>query len=394
MTEKKYICVHCGTPLDESGKCPNCGKSEWIDVASPELGRGYTLNKKRYQINRVLGSGGFGITYMAMDRTLKVVVAIKECFPKRIVTRNDQTGEVIPKKGYELKFQQEKARFMQEARSLAQLRNLHNIVDVQDCFEDNNTAYIVMEHIRGVSLYKFVKDRGYPLSVKEMLQYIMPILDDLEVVHEKGVIHKDISPDNIMVTGSDGNYSVKLIDFGAAQDLAEENYEKNQYKRGFAPIEQYQNETELIGPWTDVYAVCATIYWLLSQKRLPDASNRSDNDKVYSLQEIGVFVPRKLEKILEKGLAYSPQKRIDSVGKLRKMLQQVPTNSYVISWVKASVLAVAFAGLLAYTTWLVSASNFEEYRNKREETMAIETEMMSDAFETSQESSESWNTTK
>lgn len=196
------------------------------------------------------------------------------------------------------------------------------------------------------------------------------------------------------IQGSDGNYSVKLIDFGAAQDLAEENYEKNQYKRGFAPIEQYQNETELIGPWTDVYAVCATIYWLLSQKRLPDASNRSDNDKVYSLQEIGVFVPRKLEKILEKGLAYSPQKRIDSVGKLRKMLQQVPTNSYVISWVKASVLAVAFAGLLAYTTWLVSASNFEEYRNKREETMAIETEMMSDAFETSQESSESWNTTK
>lgn len=224
--KQKNICIHCGMPLDENRRCPRCGVTEWIDVSELELGRGYVLNKNRYQINRVLGSGGFGITYMAMDRTFKIVVAIKECFPKRIVTRNEQTGEVVPKVGYELKFQQEKERFIQEARALAQLRTLHNIVDVQDCFEENNTAYIVMEHIRGVSLYKFVKDRGYALSVKEMLQYMIPVLDDLEVVHQKGVVHKDISPDNIMVTGSDGNYSVKLIDFGAAQDLSEESREK------------------------------------------------------------------------------------------------------------------------------------------------------------------------
>lgn len=392
--KQKNICIHCGMPLDENERCPRCGATEWIDVSELELGRGYVLNKNRYQINRVLGSGGFGITYMAMDRTFKIVVAIKECFPRRIVTRNEQTGEVIPKIGYELKFQQEKERFIQEARALAQLRTLHNIVDVQDCFEENNTAYIVMEHIRGVSLYKFVKDRGYALSVREMLQYMIPVLDDLEVVHQKGVVHKDISPDNIMVTGSDGNYSVKLIDFGAAQDLSEESREKNQYKRGFAPIEQYQNETELIGPWTDVYAVCATIYWLLSQKRLPDASERNDKDKVYSLEEIGVLVPRQLEKILEKGLAYSPQRRIDSVGKLKKMLEKVPIRTYARTWTSAIVLAMAFSSVLGYTAWTTSASNMNTYRKKAEEAMSINPKMTVTATVTGQKDNVLWSSMK
>lgn len=390
---ERSICIYCGEPLDDNGRCPRCGRIGRVIVSKPELERGKRLNK-RYQISRVLGSGGFGITYMAKDYTLNMTVAIKECFPKRIVTRNEETGEVIPNAGAEARFQQEKERFLQEARSLVQLRNLHNIVDVQDFFEDNNTAYIVMEHIRGVSLYKLVKDRGYALSVKEMLQYIIPVLDDLEVVHEKGVIHKDISPDNIMIMGDLNNYNVKLIDFGAAQDLSEESSEKNQYKRGYAPIEQYRNESDLIGPWTDVYAVCATIYWLLSGQRLPDASERRDKDKAYSLKAIGVMVPDQLEKVLEKGLAYSPQKRIDSIGKLKKMLKKVPTAPYAKAWAGSVVLTVACAGLLAYSAWTANASNLQSYQEKKEAAMTIDPKITVTADLTGQKDNVMWSRMK
>ena len=392
--KERNICINCGAPLDGSGRCPKCGHIEWIPVSNPELEKDTILNQKRYQIIHVLGSGGFAITYMANDRTLNRTVAIKECFPKRIATRNEQTGEVVPKVGFEQKFQQEKARFLQEARSLAQLTALPHIVNVQDCFEDNNTAYIVMEHIHGVSLYKYVKKRQFALSVDEMLAYILPVLEDLQKVHEKGVIHKDISPDNIMVPNDGNNRDVKLIDFGAAQDLDEESTKTSQYKRGFAPIEQYQNESEMIGPWTDVYAVCATIYWLLSKQRLPDAPERTDKDKSYSLQKIGVIVPPKLDKILQKGLACNPQNRIESAEKLKKMLQKVPTKPYARAWAKASVLTLACAAAIGYTTWTFAAPDLQSYREKKEAQMEITSHMIVTASLSEQKDSILWNNMK
>ena len=222
------------------------------------LPQGTVLNN-RYMIESLLGHGGFGITYAAHDQTLKVRVAIKEYLPRQLATRGEgQTqvsvfsGEARQQYDYGLR------KFMEEAQSVARFAHHPNVVSARDYFEANGTAYMVMEYVEGVTLKEYLAKKGGRISFEEAKGIMMPVMDALREVHQAGMLHRDISPDNIYITTS---AQVKILDFGAARYFAGEQSKSLSVilKSGYAPEEQYRSSGKQ-GAWTDVYAVGATLY--------------------------------------------------------------------------------------------------------------------------------------
>ena len=218
-----------------------------------------------YVIYSVIGQGGFGITYMGMDELHQTKVAIKEYFPQGIVTRNVDYGDdvTITYVGQEANYLNGKQHFIDEAHIMLQFDKNQGIVDVIDFFEVNNTAYIVMEYLDGITLKQYLKEKGR-ISAEDIQMLMVPLMESLDEIHSQGLIHRDISPDNIMVLS---NGDIKLMDFGAARaytDFGERSLSVV-LKPGYAPPEQYQTHG-VQGPWTDIYALCATIYKCITGK--------------------------------------------------------------------------------------------------------------------------------
>lgn len=222
------------------------------------LQKGTKLNG-RYIIEDVLGEGGFGITYAGRDELLGVKVAVKEYYPQGIVVRNNSVDDVVTVTYAKQKdvFNKGKTKFLEEARVIAKFNDQEGIVNVTDFFEANNTAYIVMEYLDGITLKEYIAENGV-LSPEDILELMAPVLESLDEVHKQGLIHRDISPDNIMLLK---NGKVKLMDFGAARDYTDfgEKSLSIVLKPGYAPEEQYRSRG-IQGPWTDIYALSATIY--------------------------------------------------------------------------------------------------------------------------------------
>ena len=282
-----------------------------IQTEPHHLRMGTRLNN-RYLIQGVLGEGGFGITYVGMDEVLCQKVAVKEFFPRGAITRNNQqTNEVVSVYGTKAaNFHRGEEKFLQEARTLAQFNNVAGVVRVQDFFRENGTAYIVMEYLEGITLKQYLQTYG-PISVEEMQNIFAPILEALDKIHQNGVIHRDISPDNIMVL-KDG--SVKLMDFGAARDYTEfgEKSLSIVLKPGYAPAEQYQSRG-VQGPWTDIYALCATMYKCLTGENPPDAIERVMDDNLKEISEFGIPVSKQMEETIIKGMSISARNRYQNI---------------------------------------------------------------------------------
>ncbi|MBP3621682.1 MAG: serine/threonine protein kinase [Lachnospiraceae bacterium] len=235
-----------------------------------KLPEGLLLNKT-YSVGACLGEGGFGITYLGFDVNLEKKVAIKEFFLSGYCDRTAGTYEVVPKDGAKGQtFCREKARFVEEARILAKIDEHPGIVKVLTYFEENGTAYIIMEFIEGRSLKSYINERGGWLPVTETLELMEPIIKALAAVHDKGIVHRDISPDNIMLTTSG---RVKLIDFGAAKSKEMDLNSNRVFKKSYSPIEQCERDGE-IGTYSDIYAICATIYQIITGTKPPSALER------------------------------------------------------------------------------------------------------------------------
>lgn len=245
-----------------------------------------TVLKERYQIEGILGEGGFGITYEGQHLEYDCKVAIKEYFPFGLASRDyaDSNQNLHIFRGENDEYERGKKRFLNEAEILKEYQYLQGIVTVMDCFESNLTAYIVMEYVEGVTLQQYVKENG-SLSYQELLQLLEPVMKSLAQIHRRGVIHKDISPSNLLI-GLDNQ--ARLIDFGAA-DLLENRYKGNNtviLKTGYAPPEQYLAEGKQ-GAWTDVYAMSAMMYMALIGKSPVDAVARLQGTELQpSVQEI------------------------------------------------------------------------------------------------------------
>ena len=312
------LCYHCfqDKPENES-VCPHCGYDAAADAHPLALPCGTVLGGK-YILGHVLGQGGFGITYIAQDYQTKERVAVKEFFPDAMAMRT-QTHTVSAHSGEQKEnFQYGKACFLSEAETLAEFIGNPNIIRVYSYFEENGTAYYVMEYIEGESLQQYVRAHDGKISWEETKKFLFPIMEALGAVHEKGIIHRDVTPDNIYIT-KDGD--VKLIDFGAARySLGEKSRSLDVIiKHGFAPMEQYTRRSKQ-GPYTDVYALAATMYYVLSGKLPQDSIDRLEEDHLADLNALGVNIPANAEKAIEKALSLRHADRFQSMAEFKDAL--------------------------------------------------------------------------
>jgi len=283
-----------------------------------------TLLSKRYTIGKVLGQGGFGITYKGADQYLKRVVAIKELFPEGCTRAPDGKTVIVPPR-LSRDFPLFKRKFIQEAQLLAKI-NHPSIVKVFDYFEENNTCYMVMEFLEGITLEDYIQNKGGKLSEKEALDIFKKICEGVKVIHNHGIIHRDLKPENIILT-KDGR--VVLIDFGAAKDLAGQTKTTTSsyliLTPGYGAPEQYSTQTKK-GPYTDIYALGAILYRMLTGVIPPSANERmvsiqtKDSDVLKKPSEINPSISSYLEKVILKALNLNIHHRYQSVDELLQYL--------------------------------------------------------------------------
>lgn len=274
----KKLCLGCMEFYDtDVDVCPFCGYAEGTQSTHVLHLTPGTVLHRRYTVGKALGYGSFGVTYIGWDKLMKRKVAIKEYLPSEYATRMMKMTQIVVPSAESSKNKYDKGmeKFRQEAEKLAKVGNMDGVVYIYDTFEENNTAYIIMEYLHGQTLAAYMQEKGI-FSEEETLDLMLPVLQALEAVHEKQIIHRDISPDNIFIsTDSGGNRKVKLIDFGAAK-FSSSSHSKSLtvlLRPGYSPEEQYRSGGEQ-GPHTDVYAVAAVMYQMVTGVCPPDALER------------------------------------------------------------------------------------------------------------------------
>ena len=310
-------CIKCFKPLDGQSVCPNCGCNCGAYTPRPNFLPAGLLLHNRYKVGLSLGEGGFGITYAGFDTQLKRRVAIKEFFPAGNVWRETEKSlnvTCFSSEDQRTSFENGKQKTLQEAQSIAQLDDIGAIVRVLDFFSENNTAYIIMEFVEGITLKDYVRQLPVTMSPEQITDLLLPVMEALKDMHARGFVHRDISPDNIMVTTAKGK--AKLLDFGAVKAVSSKSGNSTEHpivKRGFSPIELYST-TGLIGPWSDVYSMCATIFYLVSGQILQEPMDRMSGDNTPAV--LGGKVSPQLEAVLIKGLSIRPEARYQNMDAL------------------------------------------------------------------------------
>ncbi len=321
------LCPNCFQKLTNESRCSHCGydliNRKKFSGVLPE----FTLLNNRYLIGRVLGRGGFGITYIALDNQYGKLCAIKEYMPSEYSKRCDNTFNIEPFSDTKSRnvFAHGREKFMDEARTLLNLQGNPTVVNIYAYFSQNNTAYLVMEYLDGMDLRRRARLNGGKLDPDFAYEVFVTVASSLMEIHKKNILHRDISPENIIVTSNGG---IKLIDFGAAR-----NYVSLQnkgmsilLKPGFAPPEQYSTNGNQ-GPWSDVYALCATFYNIVSGQPLVDALYRYRGTPQPTLKSMGCNVSTKISDVIDKGLSLDYKKRYQDFVSLLNDLSGINIKS-------------------------------------------------------------------
>lgn len=314
-----FRCMGCMAENPQNApQCPHCGYLRGTPPMEAYHLEPETILQGRYIVGRVLGYGGFGVTYIGWDAMLERIVAIKEFLPSTFATRLPGgtavtvfDGPATEQFGFGLQ------RFLDEAQRLAQFNGIPGITDIYDTFAQNNTAYIVMQFLNGQDVKAVLSAKG-PMPYEQARGIILKICDTLAPVHETGIIHRDLSPDNIYLT-QEGE--VKLLDFGAARYESGVNSKSLSVilKPGYAPEEQYRSKGEQ-GSWTDVYALAATFYKMLTGVTPPDSLERAVRDEIKEPSKLGVQMPQSAENALMNALNIRKGDRTQTVGQFKEAL--------------------------------------------------------------------------
>lgn len=366
MTDFNHLCPGCMREKKLSEAiCPHCGFSQKSYQQNPGCLPLWTILAGKYMIGRVLGQGGFGITYLGLDLNLNVRIAIKEYFPAELANRDTSSthgNQVLVFDGkYGSVYRRGLEKYVEEAQHLSHFFGQPGIVSIKDFFHENNTAYMVMEYIDGKTLQDYLKEKGGKLSEAEALLIMKPVLEALKKVHASGIIHRDISPDNLMLTFDAGGTvtSVKLIDFGASR-IPVQNDPKSMtiiLKHGYAPEEQYRTHARQ-GSWTDVYAVCAVFYRILTGKTPVSAMDRMAKVPLKPLSSYP-GISKSTANALMKGLAVQKESRTQTVQQLIEALY--PKQTRKRKQPKAVFPMVALV-LLAAGMFLIPKDRLSEWK--------------------------------
>ncbi len=315
-------CFNCMQEAEARGVCPHCHKQNVPDRIPHHLPPGTILNGK-YVVGNSLGEGGFGITYMGLDKQLQMRVAIKEYYPLGNANRNNsQSNNVYTSTQSQTdQYDKGKERFMREAQSVAQFSGAQGVVNVKNYFEENNTAYIIMEYLEGENLLQHINRHGN-FAADKLFRLMLPMMKSLREIHNKGVIHRDISPDNIIIH----NDTLTLTDFGSARYYSNRSNEMSvMLKQGYAPEEQYRS-TGNQGTWTDVYGLCATIYKCITGVTPQNGLDRAHVDQLKLPSELGANISKPLEAVLMYGMAVYHNDRCRDMNELMEMTQNALNN--------------------------------------------------------------------
>jgi serine/threonine protein kinase len=324
------ICLGCMEEKGPESICQRCGyEANTVTESLLHLPPG-TLLQDKYLIGRVLGQGGFGITYLALDTTLRLKLAIKEYLPQELATRSgDRRMVTAYKADLNEQFEYGLVRFLEEARILARFVEHPNVISVRDYFEANGTAYLVMSYLEGLTLENYLDYQGGKISIEQTLAIFMPVLDALKEVHSVGILHRDISPDNLLI---DNRGRVIVIDFGAARQEVRGKSKMMSVilKAGYAPEEQHRSRG-VQGPWTDIYAVSATIYRAITGEKPTEAIDRLAEDVLAAPSSLGVEISNEVEKVLLKGLAVRPKDRYQNIAEFQQAFIDAQADSPTVT---------------------------------------------------------------
>jgi len=320
LIQGKYRCINCFEELNSENDQCSCGFNEAGYKVLPHVLAPGTILNDMYCVGRVIGEGGFGITYVGFDINLEMQIAIKEFYMNGFNSRSNTVSNAISVSygdSQEL-FDTNREKFVKEGRILAQVNKNDGVVSVYTFFKANNTAYIIMEYLDGQDLKSYLKQKGN-LTVKEVSDIFLPIMNTLDKIHTKNLIHRDISPDNIIFT-KEGK--VKLIDFGAAREASNGNKSLSVVlKHGFAPPEQYQSRGNQ-GPWTDVYALSATIYKCLTGVTPPEAVDRMFGQELVPVNELIADCSKAFSDVIMKGLEVNLKERYQTMREMADALKE------------------------------------------------------------------------
>lgn len=330
-TERMTYCMGCMKAFpkgkDKRSTCPLCGFSLESYDRAPRCIRLGSILKERYLIGRVLGEGSFGITYIGRDMLLDQIVAIKEYFPINHVSRDmleeeSDTGNTVYvyagdedesyKNGLE--------KFYNEAKILAKFHGIAGVVSVINFFYANGTAYLVMEYVDGITLKEYIKEHG-PIAGERVLQMIHLVIKALSAIHKTGIIHRDISPDNILVNQKE---ELVLIDFGSARAERQTMTQSMTvlFKRGYTPEEQYRGRGNW-GAWSDVYSLCATMYFMLTGIVPNESIERMIHDDIKLLRDMPhIRLSATEEDAIMRGMAVKANRRFQSMESLEAALYE------------------------------------------------------------------------
>lgn len=320
------LCMNCFSVKGNYEVCPYCGYAEGTPPKHPQYLKPGTILANHFIVGTAIDMGGFGITYRCYDTTLGIMVAVKEFFPSGLVTRapgESKVGLVSADKREQ--YNKELRRFLMEAQSIAQFGKAKDIVNVYDFFEANNTAYIIMEYIEGVLLKDYLEKQG-ALKPQLALKLIHLIINSVKKIHSKGIIHRDISPDNIFIASED---SIKVFDFGAAQlnDSQDGKNCEKVIKVGYSAPEQYRDKSNQ-GYFTDIYSIGAILYQMLTGVKPIESTEREYKDELKSPLQLGIKIEPNIDRAVMEAMAVQPELRFQNIQQLEDALNSKRVAEY------------------------------------------------------------------
>lgn len=370
------LCVYCMNPLGKKEICPLCGKNQTDYKKKPRHLLPGTKLAGRYILGSVIGEGSFGITYIGFDIILRQRLAIKEFYPVDLVNRDFLRGTegrlyVYSKEALE-EYKKRLNRFYLEAQNLSRFSELDSICSVRDFFRANGTAYLVMGYVDGVSLKSLVEEQG-PMEEGRVLELMKPVMKSLDEIHKNGIIHRDISPDNLIL---DTHGRLILIDFGSARVETSKMMHTMTviFKQGFSPLEQYRNHTEQ-GAYSDIYALCATMYYMLFGTPPDSAVERMISDGVPDvIEKEGKHLSDRMKIGLKKGLEVEKEKRYQVMDALLGELYPISEEKkecqkknpfwhkkrYLVSVLSMAVFITILSGVFFFSKNLIEHGNQEK----------------------------------
>lgn len=312
-------CLNCMQEYENAFTiCPHCGYAEGSEPKEIYFLKPGTVLHDQYMVGTTVGVGGFGIVYKAWDMSLSRMIAIKEFFPMGYINRIPGHKEVMVFGNKKQDFKKELQRFLEEAQYLAKFSKHPNIINVYSFFEENNTAYIAMEFLEGITYKEYIKSQGGKIEIDSAVSVIVDVLAALKEIHKEHIIHRDVAPDNIYIC-LDGR--IKLMDFGAARFSKNEKDFDVVLKPGFAPPEQYQAKGQQ-GDYTDIYAVGAVLYRALTGQMPIEATDRLEQDDLLAPNEVNPDIPEKLNNIILRAMAIQPALRFQTDDEFIEVLNE------------------------------------------------------------------------